>query len=138
MEHVEHESKLADEGSKKLAKEMVGEVFDAIQATFESGKIDAGATLNLGDKSMALVVGAYVADPESLEDALKKFAKLAEKEPNFPGIKFDADEAWRRPLPHHQLPVPATKRSRRSRRRSWTWPWASAPRASTWPWAPTA
>ena len=27
-----------------------------------------------------------------MENALKKFAKLAEKEPNFPGIKFDADK----------------------------------------------
>ena len=44
---------------------MVGEVFDAIKATFESGKIDAGATLNVSDKSMALVVGAYVADTKN-------------------------------------------------------------------------
>ncbi len=93
LQHIEGGSKLAtDEASKKLAKEMLSEVFDAIQATFEAGKIDAGAALNLSDKSMALVVGAHVADPMALENALKKFAKLAEKEPNFPGIKFDADK----------------------------------------------
>ena len=93
LQHIEGGSKLAtDEASKKLAKEMLSEVFDAIQATLEAGKIDAGATLNLSDKAMALVVGAYVADPMALENALKKFAKLAEKEPNFPGIKFDADK----------------------------------------------
>jgi len=107
MEHVEHESKLSDEGSKTLAKEMIGEVFDAIQATLDSGKIDAGATLNLGEKSMALVVGAYVADPASLEDALKKFTKLAEKEPKFPGIKFDADKHGDVRFHTTSIPVPS-------------------------------
>jgi hypothetical protein len=91
LEHVETDSHLSDESSKNLAKEMVNGLFDAIQATLESGKIDAGATLNLNDKALALSVGAYVAEPKSLEEALKKFAKLAEKDPNFPGIKFDAD-----------------------------------------------
>ena len=93
IQHIETESKIAtDDASKKIAKEMLGEVFDAIQATLESGRIDAGATLQLNDKSMALVAGAYVADPQSLEKALKKFAQLAEKEPKFKGIKFDADK----------------------------------------------
>lgn len=90
IKHLESSDKLADDASKKLAKEMANQAFDAIKATIESGKIDAGATLNVGDKTMALVVGAYVSDPKSLEEALKKFVKLSEKEPNFPGVKFDA------------------------------------------------
>lgn len=90
IKHLESSEKLADDASKKLAKEMAGQAFDAIKATIESGKIDAGATLNVGDKTMALVVGAYVSDPKALEEALKKFVKLSEKEPNFPGVKFDA------------------------------------------------
>ena len=106
LQHIEAEEKLSDDATKKIAKEMVSEVFDAIQATVESGKIDAGATLNLSDKSMALVAGAYVADPNSLEDALKKFAKLAEKEPNFPGIKFDADKHGGVRFHTASLPVP--------------------------------
>jgi hypothetical protein len=109
LDHVENHSKLSDEGSKKLAKEMLGEVFDAIQATLESGKIDAGATLNLSDKAMALVVGAYVAEPQALEEALRKFTKLAEKEPNFPGIKFDADSHEGVRFHTTSIPVPQDK-----------------------------
>lgn len=90
LKHLESSDKLADDASKKLAKEMAAQAFDAIKATIESGKIDAGATLNVGDKTMALVVGAYVSDPKALEEALKKFVKLSENEPNFPGVKFDA------------------------------------------------
>jgi len=92
LAHIDTEVRLPNEDSKKLAKEMVGQVFDAIKATFESGKVDAGATLSLSDKSMALVVGAYVADSKGLDEALHKFARLAEGEPNFPPIKFDAAE----------------------------------------------
>ena len=92
IQHVETSDRLTDDTSKKLAKEMVGQVFDAIQATLESGKIDAGATLNLSDKSIALVAGVYVVEPKKLEDALKNFAKLMEKDPNFTGIKFNAAE----------------------------------------------
>jgi hypothetical protein len=110
LKHVEGNEKLTDESSKKLAKEMVSQVFDAIQATIESGKIDAGATLKLSDKVMALVVGAYVADPKPLEDALKKFATLAAKEPNFPGIKFDA--AQHAGVRYHttSIPVPTSEK----------------------------
>lgn len=109
MDHVENESKLEDEGSKQLAKEMLGEVFDALQATLESGKIDAAATLDLSDKSMALVVGAYVVEPGKLEDALHKFAKLAESKPEFPGIKFDADKHGDIRFHTTSIPVPQDK-----------------------------
>ncbi|MGD9723301.1 MAG: hypothetical protein AB7O59_18290 [Pirellulales bacterium] len=109
MDHVDKSDKLTDEGSKQLAKEMLGEVFDALQGTLESGKIDAAATLQVSDKSMALVVGAYVADPQALESALKKFSKLAEKEPNFPTIKFDADSHEGVRFHTASIPVPQDK-----------------------------
>ncbi len=92
MQQIEGEDRLPDEASKKLAREMVGQVFDAIKATFESGKIDAGATLQASDKELSLVVGAYVADTKSVEDALKNFAKLTADEADFPQIKFDAEQ----------------------------------------------
>jgi len=71
---------------------MVSEVFDAIGATLQSGKIDVGAALKLGNKTIAVAAGAYVAEPKKLEDALKKFAKLMEQDPKFPGIKFNAEQ----------------------------------------------
>jgi hypothetical protein len=107
LQHIEGESQIVkDEASKKLAKEMVTEVFDTIQATFETGRIDAGATLSLGEKSMALAVGAFVTNPVALEDALKKLAKLGASEPNFPGIKFDADKHGDIRFHTASIPVP--------------------------------
>lgn len=110
LQRIDSEDKLGDENAKKLAKEIVGQVFDAIKATFESGKIDAGATLNVGEESMAFVVGAYVADTKSLDEALKKFAKLMEKEPNFPAIKFDAEKYAGISFSTTSIPVPSDNR----------------------------
>jgi hypothetical protein len=110
LQHIEGEVKLQDEASKKLAREMVDQVFDAIKATFESGKIDVGATLNLDEKSMALVVGAYVADPKPLDDAVKNFAKLAEKQADLPKVKFDADSHAGIRFHSASIPVPAERR----------------------------
>ncbi len=92
LKHIDSESRLPDDDAKKLAKEMVEQVFGSVKATFESGKIDAGATLNVTDKSMALVVGAHVVDTKSLDEALLKLAKLAENQPNFPALTFNAAE----------------------------------------------
>jgi hypothetical protein len=99
--------KLPDEASKKLADEVVGEVFDVIKATFETGKIDAGATFQVTDKSMTLVVGAYAADSKKVTDALKKLEKLGEKDPNFPKISFDASEHAGVSFHTATIPVPA-------------------------------
>jgi hypothetical protein len=110
LQYVENEAGLPNESSKKLAQEVVGQVFDAIKATFQTGKIDAGATLSLSDDSMALVVGAYVADPKSLEEALRKFAKLGETEPDVPKITFDATEHAGISFHTASIPVPADQK----------------------------
>jgi hypothetical protein len=106
IQYIQDEANLQDEASRKLAEEMVSEVFDAIKVTFESGKIDAAATLNLGEKSLALVVGAHVAEPKSVEDALHKLAKLGEKEPNVPKITFDAAKHGDITFHSASIPVP--------------------------------
>jgi hypothetical protein len=92
LKHIENDANLPDEASRKLAAEMVAQVLDAVKATFEEGSIDAGATLNLSEDKLAVVVGAHVADTKKLEEALKKFAKLGETDPKVPKIKFNAAE----------------------------------------------
>jgi hypothetical protein len=107
LKHIETEARLPDEDSKKLAKDMVEQVFSTVKATFESGKIDAGATLQVGEKSMALVVGAYAAETKSLDEALLKLAKLAENKPDFPPITFNAAEHAGVKFHTTSIPVPA-------------------------------
>jgi hypothetical protein len=56
---------------------------------------------------MALVVGAYAAETKSLDEALLKLAKLAENEPNFPKITFNASEHAGVKFHTASIPVPA-------------------------------
>jgi len=107
MERIETGTRLQDENVKKLTKVLIGHVFDAVRTTFETGTIDGGATLNLSDKSLSFIAGAYVAQPKALEDAIRQFGKDMQGQPGFPGIKFDA--ATHAGVRFHttSIPVPA-------------------------------
>lgn len=77
--------------AKQTVKEAVAQLFDALSSTVKSGKVDGAASLSLEGK-LSLIAGAAVADSAPIEDALKKLDNLAKNEPNYPGIKFDADK----------------------------------------------
>ena len=50
---------------------------------------------NLGEtaaSNLTLVVGGYVKDPSKIDSSLRELAKIAEKESNFPGVNWNADE----------------------------------------------
>jgi len=54
--------------------------------------MDAGATLVLKPGSLAFAGGGFVADGVKLAETLKKLAEFAaQKDPNFPGVNFDAE-----------------------------------------------
>ena len=113
---------------------MVGQVFDAIQATIESGKIDAGATLNLSDKSMALVVGVLRRRSQDAGRRAQEIRQAGREGAELPGHQVRRRQARRRPLPHHDHPGArgrrhlegAGRQARRGRghrrRRASTWP----------------
>jgi hypothetical protein len=106
IERIDTAARLPNPASKKMAKEVIGEVLDAVQATLATGKIDVGATLTLGDNKIAVAAGAYVTEPKTIEDALKKLAKAMEKEKDFPGFKFNAETYQGVQFHTTQIPVP--------------------------------
>src|SRR5690606_36204603 len=55
----------------------------------EGGVTDVGASLELGDNSMSLIAGAYVADSQKVLDGLKKFAEV--KSTDMPKLELDAE-----------------------------------------------
>ena len=66
--------------------------------------------MKLDEKSMALVVGAYVADPKPLDAAVKNYAKLAESQPDLPKVKFDATSHDGIRFHTASIPVPADRK----------------------------
>ena len=78
-----------EEGSKAKAKEALEDFLAAFQKTLEGGVTDGGASLELGDNSMSLVAGAFVADSQKVLDGLKKYAELETTE--LPKLELDAE-----------------------------------------------
>ena len=85
---IEKTSKI-DEGSKAKAKEALEDFLAALQKTLEAGVTDGGASLELGDNSLSLVAGAYVADSQKVLDGIKKFAEL--ETTDLPKVELDAE-----------------------------------------------
>lgn len=104
-EKVEEKIKeeIADLEGQKVVIGMVKELFDVAEATIEEGQINGGAVVT-GEGPFSVVIGAHVVDGEKLDDVLKKAAKLAENEADFPEIEFDADE--KAGLTFHTLALP--------------------------------
>ena len=78
------------EEARKPVTEAVDELFDVVQETILSGKMDAAGSVVLGDKRVTLVYGSYAADPQKVESALQKVVSAAKNEPDFPEVKFNA------------------------------------------------
>lgn len=87
---IEKTSKI-DDGSKAKAKEALEDFLTAFQKTLEGGVTDGGASLELGDNSMSLVAGAYVADSQKVLDGIKKYAEL--ETTDLPKVELDAETA---------------------------------------------
>ena len=103
---VENSPELTDDDSRAAAKRIVAEAADAIKATIKTGKIDFAGSWLVGDRRFTLVFGAYISEPAELEKALNDLVTVAEKDPNFPAIKFDVVtqgdirfHTWTSPVP---------------------------------------
>jgi hypothetical protein len=80
----------ADPQDREALKAATNDVFDAIEATVKEGQIDAGASLNASPNSMTFIAGVHLKEPGKIEDALKKLETAAKRQPDFPGIKWNA------------------------------------------------
>lgn len=91
IEAIENDSDLESDKEKAAAKEIVSSLIGVLRKTAEGGKLDGGAAVLLGEAGGTTVAfGGRLSDTAELDRALRKAAKLAEREEDFPGIKFDA------------------------------------------------
>ena len=101
---IDDEEDIPDDETRTAVKAALADFMDAFQATMESGQMDGGAALNLGADKLTLVAGAQIKDPAKFESGLKKLAALAEKEPDFNGVQWNA--ANHEGINFHTLAVP--------------------------------
>ena len=93
-----------DDETRTAVKAALADFMDAFQATMESGQMDGGAALLLSANKLTLVAGAQIKEPGKFESGLKKLAELAEKEPDFNGVQWNA--ANHEGVNFHTLSVP--------------------------------
>jgi hypothetical protein len=92
MKGIDQDGNLSNDDERQSAKAIVNQLLDVAEATVKAAKMDCGATLVLKPGALGFVAGGFVADGEKLADAVKKLAGLAaKKDPNFPGVNFDAE-----------------------------------------------
>ena len=88
---IDNDSDLPTQAKRDAAKSVIEDIIDVLTATVKSGKMDGGFVAMLEPKSMTAVAGAKVAETAKLDKALRELVKIAEDDPKFPGIKFNAD-----------------------------------------------
>lgn len=77
--------------AREKVKQAVDDFIDAFIATVETGHMEGGAVLNMSPYSLTFVAGGHVTDPSKIESGIRKLASVAEEEPDFPGINWNAD-----------------------------------------------
>jgi hypothetical protein len=92
MKGIDQDGNLSNDEERQTAKTVVNELLDVADATVKAAKMDCGAALVLKPGSLGFVAGGFVADGQKIAEAVKKLAGLAAtKDPNFPGVNFDAE-----------------------------------------------
>ncbi len=101
---IDEEEDIPDDETRTAVKAALNDFMDAFEATMETGKMDGGAALQLGADKLTFVAAAQIKDPAKFESGLKKLAAIAEKEPDFNGVAWNA--AKHEGVNFHTLSVP--------------------------------
>lgn len=101
---IDEEEDIPDDETRTAVKAALNDFMDAFEATMETGHFDGGAALQLGADKFTLVAASHIKDPAKFESGLKKLAAIAEKEPDFNGVEWNA--ASHEGINFHTLAVP--------------------------------
>jgi hypothetical protein len=111
---IDEEEDIPDDETRTAVKAALGDFMDAFQATLESGQMDGGAALHLATDKLTLVAGAQIKEPAKFEAGLKKLAAIAEKEPDFNGVQWNA--ATHEGINFHTLAIPVPENEAEARK----------------------
>ncbi|MEX2168604.1 MAG: hypothetical protein WD851_04805 [Pirellulales bacterium] len=110
---IEEESELPNQEAKDTMNSAIDDFMSAVEATILTGKTDAGAVLHIAPDSFTLVAGGHVVETDKIESGLKKVMSLAEQEPDFPGVKWNAESYGGLSFHTVDVPIPADEEEAR-------------------------
>jgi hypothetical protein len=103
---IDDDADLPNKEAKEAAKSLVDKLFAIVEDTVRGGVVDGGASLLLKGRTMTFLSGIRIADGKKFEDSIKELARMAEQEPDFPGIRFNADSQGKVRFHTMRVPVP--------------------------------
>lgn len=104
---VEATKEAEDEEAKEAITTAIELAFDTLIETARTGRFDMGGHLDLADEKMTLLLGAFVADGNRVEDGFKKLAEIARENPDFPGVNWNAET--HQGIRFHTMSIPTDK-----------------------------
>lgn len=105
LQEIDKDEDLENAESRRAAKDMVSAAMDIFAETIKTGKMDGGMSVMMEPGNISVLGGFHVASGKDIEDVLRRLAKMAEGEPDFPGIKFNADRS-ENGVDFHTMSVP--------------------------------
>lgn len=106
MNAIDRDTELPNDEAREALKEAVNDLLDVLQATAVSGHFDAAGFVDLGPQSFSAVAGGFAKETKQIETALKKLAEVAQNEPRFPGVNWNADSHAGTTIHTMAIPVP--------------------------------
>jgi hypothetical protein len=103
------DKKVDDAETRDAIKAAFADWAEALVETIKTGEVDGGGALTLSADSLTFVSGVHVKDPSKIEGGFKKLEAAAKKQPDFPGIKWNAAEHAGVKFHTLTIPVPADK-----------------------------
>jgi hypothetical protein len=106
FEEIDDRGKPEDE--TRLAKKLVGQLFDVIRDTMAAGKADGGLSVLADPHAMTFVAGGFIADGKKLENVVKQVVDIAKHEaPHIASmVELDADRCQGVNLHRVTVPIP--------------------------------
>jgi hypothetical protein len=106
MTAIDQEADLPNDEARETVKAAANDLMDVFEATALGGKMDTAGYANFADGKAVAVAGGYAKDTAKVEAALKKLAALVEDDPEFPGVKWNADKHGGAAIHTMAIPVP--------------------------------
>jgi len=107
--NAELEKKVDDAETREAIKAAFADWADALVETIKTGEMDGGGALTLSADSLTFVSGMHVKDAAKIESGFKKLEAAAKKQPDFPGIQWNAAEHAGVKFHTLSIPVPASE-----------------------------
>lgn len=103
------DEKVDDVEARDAIKAAFADWTAAAVETIKTGQVDGGGAVMLSADSLTAIVGVHLKDPAKVESGFKKLEAAAKKQPDFPGVKWNAAEHAGVKFHTMTIPVPASE-----------------------------